>query len=154
LKTASEILRKKKADMIKSQNSRKSTALVRSQLENILKHYDIDRAAYHGGDLTGTHVERFLQNAEDIITEFKVIIMAAEDKVCNENEINDVHKRYVELCTLLDYLFSLARTPCGDGTEEIYIKTDDVIKKVCLPYVYVYYFFFVLTYFTYNMFFF
>jgi hypothetical protein len=42
-----------------------------------------------------------------------------EDGWCGNEEIIDVIRRYSELCTLFDYLFSMARTPAGVLTEAI-----------------------------------
>ena len=54
-------------------------------------------------------------------------IITKEDQI---NEVNDVTKRYIEICTLFDTLFSLSKTVCGNMTREIFEKLRVIIQKV------------------------
>ena len=51
-------------------------------------------------------------------------------KACDEVEVNDMINRYIELSTLLDGLFSLARTPSGQASEGICEKTEKTVQAV------------------------
>ena len=50
-----------------------------------------------------------------------------ENKRCPDAEVDDMIKRYIEIMTLFDFLFSLARTPSGEATEEIIATTKKVV---------------------------
>ena len=50
---------------------------------------------------------------------FVRICLKTEDNWCPDSDINDMIKRYIEIMTLFDYLFSIARTPNGQLTEEL-----------------------------------
>ena len=60
----------------------------------------------------------------------KQFLIDAPTKACDEVEINDMIKRYVELSTLFDGLFSHARTPSGEASEEICQLTDRYVRAV------------------------
>ena len=45
-------------------------------------------------------------------------------------DVNDMIEQYVELCTLFDGLFSKARTPSGEATEEICDLTERYVTAV------------------------
>ena len=51
-------------------------------------------------------------------------------KACDDNEINDMIKRYVEFCTLFDSLFSKTRTPSGEATDDICELTERYVTTV------------------------
>ena len=53
-----------------------------------------------------------------------------QNKACEDDEVNDMIERYVELCTLFDGLFSKARTPSGEATEELCDLTERYVRAV------------------------
>jgi hypothetical protein len=76
----------------------------------------IDRAAYHGGGLNGKNVQQMFQESDAIFLQFQELLLGVdeEDGRCNNEEVIDIIRQYSELCTLFDYLFSMARTPTGE----------------------------------------
>ena len=114
-----KIVKAKKRDTDNFRSTRGIHTPVRMMVENCLRKYNIDRAKYHGGQLEGTTVMRLFQNAESIFGEMKQHLIDVPTKACDKVEVNDMIKRYIELSTLLDGLFSLARTPSGEASEDI-----------------------------------
>ena len=98
---------------------------IKNNLEKILAILGIDRAAYHGGDLNGKDVQQMFQESDSIFLQFQELLLGVdeEDGRCKNEEIIDVIRRYSELCTLFDHLFSMARTPAGVLTEAILDET-------------------------------
>jgi hypothetical protein len=122
LDTYSKLLKLKSGKLKTLKKKRKSSSnKVRNKLEQHLVEIGIERAAYHGGDLNGKNIEQFFREADNIFEKFQQTLLAVpiEDERCEDEEIIDMVRRYTELCTLLDYLFSLGRTPNGEATEEI-----------------------------------
>ena len=103
---------------------------INNGLEKILATLGIDRAAYHGGDLNGKNVQQMFQESDSIFLQFQELLLGVdeEDGRCGNEEIIDVVRRYTELCTLFDHLFSMARTPAGVLTEASLDET-----RRCLP---------------------
>jgi hypothetical protein len=85
----------------------------------------IDRAAYHGGDLNGKNVQQMFQESDAIFLQFQELLLEVDEEYgrCGDEEIVNIVRRYSELCTLFDYLFSMARTPNGELTEAISDET-------------------------------
>jgi hypothetical protein len=75
----------------------------------------INQAAYHGSNLNGQNVQQMLQESDSIFLQFQELLLGVdeEDGWCGNEEIINVIRQYSELCTLFDYLFSMARTPAG-----------------------------------------
>jgi hypothetical protein len=95
-------------------------------LEKLLAILGIDRAAYHGGDLNGKNVQQMFQESDNIFLQFKALLLGVdeEDGRCDDEEVINIVRRYSELCTLFDYLFSMARIiPTGELTRVILDKT-------------------------------
>jgi hypothetical protein len=93
----------------------------------------VDRAAHHGGDLTGVSIGIMFNRSEAILGDFKTFLheeVAACNRACDDTEINNVLTRFRELFVLCDYLFSLARRKTGAATEEILAKTTECVKAV------------------------
>ena len=69
------------------------------------------------------------QESNSIFLQFQELLLGVdeEDGWCRNEEIVDIIHQYSELCTLLDYLFSMARTPARVLTEAILDET-----KQCL----------------------
>ena len=79
-----------------------------------------------------TSIARLFQKSNQLFTKFKIEInkiLTEEDQI---KEVNDVTKRYIEICTLFERLFSLSRTVYGNMTREIIEKLKDIIQKVML----------------------
>jgi hypothetical protein len=94
----------------------------------------IDRAAYHGGDLNGKNVQQMFQESDIIFSQFQELLLGVDevDGRCGNEEIIDIVRRYSELCTLFDYLFSMARTPTGELTEAILDETRRCLRVTML----------------------
>ena len=82
-------------------------------MEKILVTFGIDKARYHGGALEGNSIQKLFQNADDIFNTFLKEIMTIITDVEIISILKDHVKRYIEICTLFDSLFSLSRTLCG-----------------------------------------
>ena len=125
-----KIVKAKKRDTDNFRSTRGIHTPVRMMVENCLRKFNIDRAKYYGGQLEGTTVMRLFQNADSIFGEMKQHLIDVPTKACDEVEVNDMIKRYIELSTLLDGLFSLARTPSGQASEGICEKTEKTVQAV------------------------
>ena len=100
-------------------------------MEKVLEHHKVERASYHGGDLTGVMVERMLQRSDQIFDEIRTKLKTVDgDERCSNDEIYDMTNRYSELCTLLDYLFSLAQTPSGKAGVEVTEELEKCARAV------------------------
>jgi len=80
---------------------------VRRLVEEVLRKWGIDRAAYHGGDLTGNLISKFCLSAENIFGEIKEKLRTyVEDHqhgcLATEEEVNTVCMRFEQLVLLLD----------------------------------------------------
>jgi hypothetical protein len=90
----------------------------------------------HGGDVAGIHVQVLSQRASSIFSDMETAMNneqtnnALPDRTFDTNEVSDICRRYIEICTLLDGLFSIARTPTGEATEEILEETKKNITAV------------------------
>jgi hypothetical protein len=107
---------------------------IKNGLEKLLAILGIDRAAYHGGDLNGKNVQQMFQESNDIFLQFKELLLEVDEDEgrCSDDEISDMIRRYSELCTLFDYLFSMARTPNGELTNEILEETKRCLRVTML----------------------
>eukprot|EP00978_Attheya_sp_CCMP212_P025588 scaffold82537_cov26-Attheya_sp.AAC.1 len=114
----------------------RGTSHIREKLENVLVLHGIERASYHGGDLPGTHVQLLFQKGINIFSEMENVMReelvenALLHRTCTEDEVTDICNRYVEICTLLDGLFSISRTPSGEATEEIVEEAKRYVRAV------------------------
>merc|ERR1712183_1158758 len=97
----------------------------------ILLLFHIERASYHGGDLIGRNLLTLFKNAEDIFSQFQDKLKeSTRDQSRIVEEIERRCNKTKELCILLDYMFSLARTPSGDANETIIETTEKCVKAV------------------------
>jgi hypothetical protein len=70
---------------------------IRALFETILKKHGLDRAAHHGGDLTGVGIGIMFNQLEAILGDFKTFLheeVAACNQACDDTEINDVLTRF------------------------------------------------------------
>ena len=82
--------------------------------------YNIKRPPYHGGDFTGVTVKILLQAIDNLFgVEFKNIIVSVDEKTrdAKDTEVKQMLEMYTHLGFLLDGVFSLARTRCGELTD-------------------------------------
>mmetsp|Transcript_28857 Transcript_28857/g.33537 ORF Transcript_28857/g.33537 Transcript_28857/m.33537 type:complete len:286 (+) Transcript_28857:991-1848(+) len=115
---------KKELDEYKKKRGKKGE--IRVKLETILAQYGISRPEYHGGDLTGVKVKVLLQNIDKIFEEFKTEIMSIDDRAADDNEVTTQIEMYTHLGFILDGIFSMARTKCGDLTNDMI----DLIRRM------------------------
>jgi hypothetical protein len=114
---------------------RKSGTPIHNAFETFLRKYGVDRAARHGGDLTGVSIGIMFNHSEEIFDEFQKYLheeIIAFDREWDKEEIADVLERFKELFVLCDYLISLARTKTGEVTEDTMTTTAQCIKVVML----------------------
>jgi hypothetical protein len=108
---------------------------IHNAFETFLRKYGVDRAAHHGGGLTGVSIGIMFNRSEHIFEDFQNYLYD-ENTACNRewdnDDIADALKRFKELFVLCDYLFSLARTKTGDVTEAIMVNASKGIKAVML----------------------
>jgi hypothetical protein len=108
---------------------------IKNSLEKHLAILGIDRAAYHGGDLNGKNVQQMFQESDDIFAKFQELLLEVDEEEegrCSDDEISDMIRRYSELCTLFDYLFSMARTPTNELTDLIRDETKRCLRVTML----------------------
>jgi hypothetical protein len=119
----------------KKKDRRKSGMPIHNAFETFLRKYGVDRAAHHGGDLTGVSIGIMFNGSEEIFDEFQQYLHEeniAFDREWDKEEIADVLEQFKELFVLCDYLFSLARTKTGEVTEDTMTTTAQCIKAVML----------------------
>ena len=46
-------------------------------------------------------------------------LVAEESKICENDEVTDITDRLKNICLLFDSIFSLLRTPCGEGNADV-----------------------------------
>lgn len=114
------------------ERNKQGTGEVHKRCEAALVEHGITRLPYHGGALTGMHVQVLFQKADEIFGNFLTIILndLNELRQSTAEEARDMVERYVELSTLLDGLFALSRTPSGELTEEISNEAKRYVKVV------------------------
>ena len=117
-----------KAELDKYKTKRGKKGEVRVKLEIHLPEYGIDRPEYHGGDLTGVNVKVLLQNIDKIFLDFKSIIMDIEDRAAADDEVNSIIDMYTHLGFILDGIFSIERTKCGELSDDKVTLTKRMIK--------------------------
>ena len=98
-------------------------------MEKILVTFGIDKARYHGGALEGNSIQKLFQNAHEIFNTFLKEIMTIITDVEIISMLKDQVKRYIEICTLFDSLFSLSRTPCGEMND---IKLNNLYEIITI----------------------
>ena len=113
-----------------NKNGKKHDSLI-LLIGKILVSYEIVKARYHGGTLEGTSIQKLFQNVNGIFTDFEEEIT----KIITEKSIlkivDEELSRCIGICTLLDSLFSLSRTPCGEmNDEKLKIERDNYVKHV------------------------
>ena len=125
------------AQLLKIVNEKKSKrklhqSPIRNQLEAILLLYNVQRASYHGGDFTGGNLRNLFDNAEEVFDKFETKLKESNrPNRCSDEEIKKRCSKTKEICILMDYLFTLARTPSGDADESV-IKTTRICVKAVL----------------------
>ena len=72
--------------------------------------------------------KELFQKIDEIMNDFKIIILSCDDKVASNEEVRNICDMYIDLGFLLDGVFSLVRTECGKLTEEITQLTRRMIK--------------------------
>ncbi len=95
---------------------------IHNAFETFLRKCGVNRAAHHGGDLTGVSIGIMFNCSEHIFEDFQKYLYnknTACDWEWDNDEIADVLKRFKELFVLCDYLFSLARNKTGVVSEAI-----------------------------------
>ena len=97
------------------------------EVENKMVEFGIDKAAYHGGDLIGRHVEKMLDKAEELFAAIRDILLEYEQE--RQDETRDVINRVTEICVLFSYLFSLCRTPLRTATNAVLDKVAVVVSS-------------------------
>ena len=71
-----------------------------SGIDKILKRFNIHRAEYHGGDLTGVHLKQLMENAKDIMDQVTVYLIDSRHEGSEESE-DDIKQICENVKTLL-----------------------------------------------------
>ena len=89
--------------------------------DNLLKtEANIYREAYHGGDLNGVCVRRFLEQSTNLMQKITCLVSERRDETngrteydnrCTKEELKKVMGTYSDLFSVMDLLFSLLRIP-------------------------------------------
>ena len=104
------ICRTLNADLKEFKLKRGKKGTVRKTLEKALRSHGVDRPSYHGGELTGVKIKVMFQKIDTIMEDFKNIIMEAQEKSANDNEIKYILEMFTHLGFLLDGVYSQMRT--------------------------------------------
>ena len=112
---------KKRYEGLQSKRTWRSR-LVKRTVEAILRKHGIERAAYHGGDLTGAHIHIFCNKASVIFSEIEEKLLDIHNAegyegLADEIEIKDVCGRFRKLVVLMDGFFSLHMMTTKDFDE-------------------------------------
>jgi len=77
-------------------------------IDLILKKYGINRAEYHGGDLTGVHVKKLMESAKEITDDIRDYLIGSLHPESNETEdsIKETCSNVAALLTLWDAVLS------------------------------------------------
>ena len=105
-------------EMKSLRTKRGKQAPIRVELEKKLSEFGIERPVYHGGEFEGTTIKVLFQKIDAILKSFKEVILAEDDRVAKDDEVNKMVDMFTDLGFILDGLFSLARTPSGKLDEE------------------------------------
>jgi hypothetical protein len=90
----------------------KKGSSVRQKIEQCLKdEFGVDRGASHGGDFEGVAIIKLLNKGGQIFPRIESILLEVEHVDIPNDEIRERVAAYKILCQLLDYIFSLSRTP-------------------------------------------
>ena len=120
LRLKKKVYQTAKAELDHYKQKRGKKGDIRIELEKVLHKHGIRRPTYHGGDLTGVKIKVLLQSIDGIFGEFRVILLEGNDnKTATDNELNKMVDMYTHLGFLLDGMFSLGRTKCGQLTDEM-----------------------------------
>ena len=102
-------------------------------MEKELYDNGITRPTYHGGDFSGVTIKDILQVIDVLFNvKFKNLILAVTDREADDEEVNMMMEMYSHLGILLDGVFSLARTRCGDLDESKISLTKRMIEAVLI----------------------
>ena len=71
-----------------------------SQIDSILEFHNIQRAAYHGGDLTGGCVKNLMSHSKEIMDKVSVLLKQNKSPLCTMSD-NDIDELCNNSCTLL-----------------------------------------------------
>ena len=119
LKLKRQVYMTVKAELDKYRAKRGKKGEVRIKLESKLHEYGIRRPTYHGGDLTGVKIKKLLQSIDVIFEDFRNIIIEQEDRLADDEEVHKMTSMYSTLGFLVDGIFSLGRTKCGELNEDM-----------------------------------
>jgi hypothetical protein len=124
--------RKLKAELQKIQKADRRTkdCYMREQLDACLKHYGVDRGASHGGDFTGVALLILNNKIEDIFVSIKQILLSNPDSKVPPSEIKEQVNRRIGLFVLMDDIFSFARKPQAELSDDLYTKYEERIDTL------------------------
>ena len=91
--------------------------------------HKIEKALYHGGDLTGKNILSMFNNTNYVFASFYNKLIQSNDR-SKDTEIKKRCDKTMELCILLDYIFSLTSTPSGKATPRIIATTRACVTGV------------------------
>ena len=75
-------------------------------IEVTLAKFLISRASYHGGDFNGVCCRRLVQNADEVISEIKPVILSKRERSCEELTVHKKLDILQNALGLLDAVFA------------------------------------------------
>ena len=78
--------------------------------------------------MTGVKVQILLQNIDRIFLDFKTIILGVDGRGADDDEVNLIVDMYTHLGFILDGIFSMGRTKCGELTDDKVELTNRMIE--------------------------
>jgi hypothetical protein len=126
--------RKLKAELtkIRQEDRRTKDCFMRQQLDDCLKHYGVDRGACHGGDFTGVALLILNNKIEEIFDSIKQILLSNADSKVPPSEIKEQVNRRIGLFVLMDDIFSFARKPQAQLSDDLFIKYEERIDTLMM----------------------
>ena len=103
--------------------------LVRDAIERIFAQAGADRGASHGGDFEGVGILKMLRNIDTIFDSIQeeLLQVPKTQRLASNDEIRERLDTYKQTCLLFDYIFSLARLPKNDLSEEKILLLEKLI---------------------------
>jgi hypothetical protein len=101
---------------------------IENKVDNILKPFQIQPAAYHGGDFIGNDCLRYMANAEEIFKNLQTSCetMRQVSKRCTEHELSKKLGEYFKVIKTMDVTFKELRDPAP--VEEGISNLEKIIK--------------------------
>ena len=103
------------------------------KLHAILNKYKITPQQYHGGDLIGNHIKKFMEHAEmicaDVYDFLQEIPVNSRRNYISDEDLKSRMDKFQDLLILADCMYSFCRKECGTMTHADLVLAGDIITK-------------------------